>query len=310
MPKNCLVTGGAGFIGSHLVDKLIELGHNVSVIDNLSATGSDQYVHKDAFFVRMNILDPLVENIIQTKKIDTIFHLAAIPRVQQSIKEPEFTHKTNVEGTFNLLSLAKKYNVERFIFASSSAICGNAFCGFGEQAKPDPLSPYALQKLIGEQYCQLFLNLYGLKTISLRIFNAYGPRQNPNGEYACVIPKFISLLKAHKNCEIFGDGNNSRDYIYISDIVNAFVTAGFTDNVGIFSYFGQVINVGSGKSFSVNEITEKLKKLLNVEIENNYLPAVIESRTTKAEIKRMETLLGIKPKIDFDEGLKRTIEAI
>lgn len=309
MPKNCLVTGGAGFIGSHLADKLVSLGHNVTVIDNLSATNSSQYVNKDAFFVNGDILDKITEYIISYKKIDTIFHLAAIPRVQQSIFEPDFTHKINVEGTYNLLSLAKKYNIERFVFASSSAIYGNAFGGFSEWAKPDPLSPYALHKLIGEQYCQLFSKLYGLKTISLRIFNAYGPRQNPNGEYACVIPKFIQLLKAHKNPEIFGDGNNSRDFIYISDIVDAFMAAGFSDNSNVFSYIGQIINMGSGTSISVNKIAGEIKKLLNVEIENKYLPPVIEPKETTANIKRMETVLGITPKIIFTEGLKRTIEA-
>ena len=310
MAKNCLVTGGAGFIGSHLSDKLIELGHNVTIIDNLSATNSSQYVNKDAFFVNCDILDTITEHIIEYKKIDTIFHLAAIPRVQQSIKEPELTHKVNVEGTFNLLSLAKKYNVERFIFASSSAVYGNANSDFSEWVQPDPISPYGLHKLMGEQYCQLYSKLYNLKTICLRIFNAYGPRQNPNGGYACVIPKFISLLKAHKNCEIFGDGKNSRDYIYVSDIVNAFVAAGFSENIFNSTMPAKgIINVGSGKSFSLNTITEKLKKLLNVEIDNKYLPAVIEPQTTIANIWKMSKLLG-EPKIYFDEGLKSIIEAL
>ncbi len=302
--KTILVTGGAGFIGSHLVDKLIEMGNKVVIIDDLSL-GKRENINEKAVFLQASIIDDL-EKIFADYKFDAVFHVAALPRVQFSIKEPHKTHDVNVNGTINLLEMCRKYNVSRFIFSSSSSIYGEQKqLPLKEGVKPNPLSPYALHKLIGEDYCRIYHFLYGVKTISLRYFNVYGPRQDPFGDYACLIPKFISKMLAGEKPTIFGDGNQTRDFTYVDDVVMANITASETDNE---ECFGEVFNIGSGNSLSVNDVTGYIKESLGSDLEPVHGSAVIEPRDTRADITKAQGALGWYPKISFKEGLRRTAE--
>ena len=303
--SNCLVTGGAGFIGSHLVDRLISQGHQVIVIDNLSATKHKNNLNPKAFFVYDDILNTKMLTKVFNNKIDVIFHLAAIPSVQQSIAQPNFTNNINVQGTHNLLMMAKTFNVPKFIFASSSAIYGEQpTLPLVETMKPNPCSPYALHKTLCEQYCKLYFDLYGIKSVSLRYFNVFSPRQSSESDYSCLIPKIIHALKTHNSFEIFGDGEQTRDFCYIDDAVESNVTAAFSDN----NIWGEAINVGSGNSHSVNKIVQLVLQHLKSNSVIEHGPKVIESRNTLADTTKMEELL-FAPNNNFEENLKKTIDS-
>lgn len=299
-----LITGGAGFIGSHIVDELIKQGHHVAIIDNLSAGKRENFAEHEGksnfVFYEKDITDDLTD-VFGIEQPEVVFHLAAIPRVQRSIQEPRETHHVNVNGTYNLLQLARHYKVKRFIFSSSSSVYGNQnTLPLVETMKPNPMSPYALHKLIGEEYCRLFYDLYGLETVSLRYFNVYGPRLNPDGEYACLIPKFVKLLNQQKSPIINGDGEQTRDFTHVSDVVQANITAATSRNVKIF---GQAFNVGANNNISVNYVTQQIKKILKSDIEPIYGPAVIEPRDTYASIDKSRSLLLWEPKMSFNDGL-------
>lgn len=308
---NCLVTGGAGFIGSNIVEQLLFEGHTVSVIDNLSTGKKEnldfcEHIERDRFFFyEFDINDtPRMEMIFYTQKFDIVFHLAARPRVQFSIASPDLTHEANVNGTLNILMMAKKFGVKRFVYSSSSSIYGDQpSLPLKEEMKPNPMSPYALQKLVGEEYCRLFHNLYGMETISLRYFNVYGFKQDPKGEYACMIPKFISLIDSGQRPTIFGDGEQTRDFTFVSDVVHANMIAAFTEK----DIFGQSLNIGGGSRYSVNQITSLIKTIANrQDIEPIHSEPVIESRHTLADISRSEIILEWKPEVKIEEGLKYT----
>ena len=247
----CLVTGGAGFIGSNLVDRLIDDGHDVVIVDNLS-TGKVENINKKAKFHNIDISKDNFHSIFEG--VDVVFHLAALARVQPSIDEPLEYHKVNVDGTHNLLVAASRAGVDKFIFSSSSSVYGNASTPTSESHPKNPISPYALHKLIGEQYCKLFSTLYDIDTVSLRYFNVYGDRMNLEGAYRLAIPIFASQIKEGKPCTINNDGKQRRDFTYVGDVVDANIIC--ASNKKRFS--GDVFNIGNGNNTSVNELVDML----------------------------------------------------
>ena len=295
--KNCLVTGGAGFIGSHLVERLLKEGSRVTVIDDLSEGKWENLPkHKNLIKIKASILDYVSKFV---KGQDVIFHLAALPRLKRSLDDPWETHKVNVDGTLNLLLMAKKYKVKRFVFASSSSIYGNPLMvPFFEDMRPNPLVPYSLQKLECEEYCKMFSDLWGLSTISLRYFNVYGSRMNPNSPYALLLPKFIKLMSQNRQPTINGDGKHSRDFTYITDVVDA-TLLGAKSKIS-----GEVFNIGRGETISVNKVVEILNGLLGKRIKPIHGPPVIEPGITWASNAKARKLLGWKPRVKFEEGLR------
>ncbi|MBZ9577559.1 SDR family oxidoreductase [Patescibacteria group bacterium] len=291
-----LITGGAGFIGSHLVDRLIRDGHKVVVIDNLS-TGKKENLNPEADFHNLDICDfnkikPLFQGV------DFVFHLAAIPRVPVSVEDPVGTAKSNILGSINVFKAAADAKVKRVIFASSSAIYGDQkTLPFREDMKPNPLSPYALQKLSGEQFADLFTKLYKIPIVSLRYFNVYGPRIDFDSDYGLVIGKFLNQKIQGKPLTIFGDGEQTRGFCYVDDVTDANIKAAQSEE----TKGGEVINISSEESHSINY----LAKVIGGEVK--YLPPRPgDPRHTKADITLAKNLLSWEPKISFKEGLKRT----
>ena len=252
--KKAIITGGAGFIGSHLVDALVNLGIQVSIIDDFS-TGKVENVNKKAYCWKQDISKVDINELTDFMKgVDTVFHLAALARVQPSIEQPLPYHDANVTGTHNLLVAASRAGVDKFIFSSSSSVYGNASTPTSESHPKNPISPYALHKLIGEQYCKLFSTLYDIDTVSLRYFNVYGDRMNLEGAYRLAIPIFASQIKEGKPCTINNDGKQRRDFTYVGDVVDANIIC--ASNKKRFS--GDVFNIGNGNNTSVNELVDML----------------------------------------------------
>lgn len=300
-----LVSGGAGFIGSHLLERMLQEGERAVVVDDFSVGqwGNIPRKRRDLVVYTKDIRDDLSE-IFKKERIDCVFHLAAIPRVQYSIGNPRETNEVHIGGTLNLLETCRIFKVKRFIFSSSAAVYGEqARLPEKEDAKPNPLSPYALQKLTGEYYCRLYHILYGLETIVFRYFNVYGPRQSAAGGYANLIPTFFKLLSFGIAPTINGDGENKRDYIFVSDVIEANMRAARTRDKRCFS---QVMNIGSGQAFSVNEVAEKIVKMVNSKIRPMHGPVMVEPKATLADITKAKKLLGWEPAVSFEEGLKET----
>jgi len=291
-PKNCLVTGGAGFIGSNLVNKLIEDGHYVRVVDDLS-TGDMYNVNPRAEFYKTDVSeDPFLDMF---QDIDVVFHLAAFARVEPSIQDPMRANKINVNGTLNVLNACRKYNVKRFVFTSSSAVYGEAETPTTEDTKLNPMSPYALNKLIGEEYCKLFSDLYKLQTVCLRYSNAYGEGQPTEGAYCNVMGIFESQKRLGNPMTIVGDGEQRRDFIHVNDIVKANIEVGFTDKL---SFLGDVFNIGLGKNYSVNDIAEWMDG------ETTNIEPRVEPKETLLDSKKMMDTFDWKPTIDLKDWLK------
>jgi UDP-glucose 4-epimerase len=303
-----LVTGGAGFIGSHLTEALLKQGHRVRVLDNFS-TGK----RENLMFDRPSPDLEIREGDIRTLKvcqsametIDVVFHQAALPSVQQSIEDPLTSNSVNVEGTLNLLQAGKEKGVKRFIYASSCAVYGDdPVLPKREEMAPVPLSPYAVQKWIGEQYCRLFFQLYGLETISLRYFNIFGPRQDPNSIYSGVIPRFINALLKKSPPIIFGDGEQSRDFTYVEDVVQANLLAMTGRRVQ-----GDAVNVACGKRTSLNQLLEILKKIFETELSPIHQEARTgDIRHSQADIRKGRGLIQYVPKVQIEAGLRKTVE--
>ena len=256
----CLVTGGAGFIGSNLVDKLIDDGHEVIIFDNYS-TGKKENINPKAKFFLVDIShSPSFQNDTMRDVmtgVDVVFHLAALARVQPSIENPIEYHNTNVNGTLNLLKACVDYDVKRFVFSSSSSVYGDVEekdLPTSEDANLNPMSPYAIHKLIGEQYCKLFSELYGLETVSLRYFNVYGERQPIEGAYTLVMGVFAQQLLQGKPMTIRGDGNQRRDFTYVGDVVQANILAAEYEK----ELNGEDFNIGNGRNYSVNDVAKML----------------------------------------------------
>lgn len=292
-----LVTGGAGFIGSHVVDELIRQGHEVRVIDNF-LTGFRENLNPQAELIEADIRD--LEKIKPAFiGLDGVFHLAALPRVQVSIEDPITTNDININGTLNVLLAAKDAKIKRLIYSASSSAYGEGHpLPLKEEYLPRPISPYGLQKYVGEHYCRNFHRIHGLETVSLRYFNVYGPRLAMAGGYVTVIAIFLRQKKAGQKLTINGDGGQTRDFTYVDDVVRANILAMTGDKVGR----GEVLNIGGGHNYSVNEIAEKIGG------EKEYLPPWLESRDSLADTSRAKELLGWQPEVQLDEGLKRTIE--
>lgn len=293
MSKKYLITGGAGFIGSHLTDKLIQDGHEVSIIDNFY-TGKKENINPKAVLHEVDICDfetikPLFNGI------DCVFHLAAIPRVPLSILDPVNTSRVNIMGTVSVFKAAAEAKVKRVVFASSSSIYGaQEKMPFTEDMTPNPLSPYGLQKNVGEQLAKMFSSLYNIEIASLRYFNVYGKRIDFNSDYSLVLGRFLKLKSEGKPMTIYGDGEQSRAFCYIDDVVSANIKA--AESLKIKG--GEVINIGQQKSYSINY----LAKLLGGEV--SYLPPRVgDPLHTKADTTLAKDLLDWEPKVDFADGV-------
>jgi len=294
----CLVTGGAGFIGSNLVDELVKRNYEVSIIDNL-ISGKKKNINSKVNWYDFDIANykdirPIFTNI------DYVFHTAALSRIPLSIEKPLLANDSNINGTLNVLYASKKANVKKVIYSASSSVYGNqSKLPFIETMEASPLNPYALQKYVGELYCKIFSDIYKLPTVSLRYFNAYGSRQSDSGAYATVIGYFLKLKDEKKYLTITGDGEQMRDFIYVSDVVNANILAMESIKVGK----GEVINIGSSKGYSINDIA----KLINYD--TVYIPLPLgEMRSTLADITLAKTLLNWEPEYDLEEGFQKTLK--
>ena len=288
-----IVTGGAGFIGSHLADALVAKGYETHVIDNLSG-GKRQNVNTKAVFHEIDIRDTkVIADII--KGADCVFHCAALPRVQRSIQFPQETNEVNVNGTLSVLMASKDAQVRRVIYSSSSSIYGDQkVLPLSEDLIANPKSPYGLQKYIGELYAKVFSDVYGLSTVSLRYFSVYGPRFNlSDGPYSLVIGKFIEQRLKRKPLTITGDGSQTRDFTHVSDIVVANLLAMESQKVGE----GEAINIGAGNNISINHLSE----LIGGPVE--YIEARLEPHDTKASNNKAKELLGWVPTVPLEEGI-------
>ncbi len=303
MPTS-LVTGGAGFIGSHLVDALLARGDTVRVLDNFS-TGKQENLHHNIDRIELingDLRDSaLLETLLQG--VDLIFHQAAFVSVPQSVEDPKSCFDTNVNGTGMLLAAAKNAGVQRVVLASSAAVYGeNPAIPLAEDETPDPLSPYAASKFITEIYARLFTNQLGLDVVALRYFNVFGPRQNPASDYAAVIPIFIKTLQDEDQPVIYGDGLQTRDFIYIADVVQANLLAASSDLAP-----GKVINICSGQEINLLNLLEILAGIYNREIQPDFQDARLgDIYRSLGDPTRAQEALGFSPAISFSEGLKLT----
>lgn len=290
--EKVIVTGGAGFIGSNLADALVEKGFEVHIIDNLSG-GKKENINPKAQFHKLDITDlEAIKPIF--KGVSYVFHLAALPRVQYSIEHPAETNKTNVEGTMNILIASHEAGVKRVIYSASSSAYGDQEkMPLKEDMPARPISPYALHKYLGELYCRLWYDVYGLSTVSLRYFNIYGPRNNPEGAYALVIAKFIQQRKEEKPMTITGTGENTRDFTNVKDVIRANLLAMESEKVGK----GEVMNIGAGQNCSINKIAELIGG------PTVYIEARLEPKHTLADISLAKELLDWEPTVKLEDGI-------
>jgi UDP-glucose 4-epimerase len=294
------VTGGAGFIGSNLVDSLVERGHDVIVIDNL-ATGKRGYLNPHAPLFEIDVATDSEGLTSALHGREVVFHTVALPRIARSIEDPLGTHATNVTGTLRVLKAAHDAGVRRVVYSSSSSVYGDQpVLPLTEDMPPNPLNPYACQKYMGEVYARNFQRTFGLETVVLRYFNVYGPRQVMEGLYKLVIGIFMEQRQLGKPLTIHGDGEQTRDFTWVGDVVRANALAGESDAVGR----GEVINVGSGRETSVNRIAELIGgPVVHVE------PRGFDERFKRAGIERARTLLGWSPQMDLEDGVRLLLEA-
>jgi nucleoside-diphosphate-sugar epimerase len=302
-----LVTGGAGFIGSNIVEALVRRGERVRVLDNLS-TGSR--ANLEAFadrvdFVEGDLRDPdAVRRAVDG--VSYITHQAALRSVPRSVDDPLSSDAVNTHGTLQLLVAAREAGtVRRLVYASSSSVYGdNPTLPKVEEQTPNPISPYAVSKLAAEYYCRMYTRLYGLETVSLRYFNVFGPRQSPHSQYAAVVPLFIRAALRHEPLIVHGDGDQSRDFTYIDNVVEANLLACTTPGVG-----GEVFNIACNSRHSVLDIARAVERLLGIAVTITHVPARAgDVRHTQASIERAERLMGYRPSVGFDEGMRRTVE--
>jgi nucleoside-diphosphate-sugar epimerase len=307
MPK-ILVTGGAGFIGSNLAEALLKKGCVVRVLDNFS-TGKRENLIFDKKYPSLEIIEGDIcdPNTCQkaVKKVDYVFHEAALPSVQRSIEDPEVSNAINVGGTLNILLAARDEKVKRVIYAASSSVYGDTpTLPKHEEMNPTPLSPYALQKYVGEQYCRLFHQLYGLDTISLRYFNIFGPKQDPNSLYSAVIPKFIDALIHDRPPTIFGDGEQSRDFTYIENVVQANLLS-----MSAVRLHGEAVNIACGKRISLNQLLNILKNILGSAQSPTYEePRKGDVKHSLADIRKGKEVINYAPIVGIEVGLEKTVE--
>ena len=324
-----LVTGGAGFIGSNIVEELLRRKHKVRILDNFS-TGKRETVEfllekasrlqstngkKSNGNGNSNLEifegDLRSYHIIRAavEGVDYILHQGALPSVPRSVGDPITSNEVNVVGTLNILNAAKEAKVKRIVYASSSSCYGDlAQLPKTEDMLPNPLSPYAVSKLAAEKYCQVFYKLYNLETVSVRYFNVFGPRQDPTSQYSAVIPKFISIMMKGKAPVINGDGEQSRDFTFVQNVVEANLLA---CEMGHEELAGEVFNIAYGKRITLNDLVEKINAVLGTNIKPVYAPARAgDVKHSLANIGKARQFLGYDPKFDFDQGLKMTIDSM
>ncbi len=300
-----LVTGGAGFIGSHLAEELLRRGHRVRVADSL-ITGKRANLAsiKAAEFLEGDLAE---ESFAETAAagMDYVLHQAAIPSVPRSVKDPVTSNRANITATLNTLVAAKKAGVKRLVYAASSSAYGNTpTLPKREDMPSNPLSPYALQKFVGEQYCRLFTELYGFETVSIRYFNVFGPRQDPGSPYSGVISQFATVMPAGRQPTIYGDGEQTRDFTYIANVVDGVLRACDAPKAS-----GEVINVATGGRISLNDLVRVLNKLVGSSLEPIYKePRAGDVRDSQADISKAKALLGYVPLVSFEDGLKLTLD--
>jgi UDP-N-acetylglucosamine/UDP-N-acetyl-alpha-D-glucosaminouronate 4-epimerase len=308
MSKRSLVTGGAGFIGSHIAQALLDRGERVRILDNFSTgqasnldtlRGDVEVMHAD--LRDMNAVRVAMEDV------DVVFHEAAVASVPESIADPVTTLDVNVIGTQHVLLAARDSGVRRVVFASSCALYGERpELPSHEALLPDPLSPYAVHKLTGEALCGVFTRTFGLETVVLRYFNVFGPRQDPASDYAAAIPKLARALAQGARPVVFGDGEQTRDFVYVENVAQANLLAADAPKAA-----GQVINIGSGASISINEMLRVAADLLGVPLDPDYRePRTGDVRHSRADIARAQALLGYAPSVGFRDGLARTLERL
>lgn len=301
-----LVTGGAGFIGSHIATALVERGDTVRVIDNVSTGRADNLDHlkgKIEFTEGDLIRRRDVERVIDG--VEVVFHQAALASVPRSVDNPTATNEACVTGTVNLLDLARSAGVRRVVYAGSSSAYGNQPHSLKRETDyPNPLSPYAAAKLAGEFYCQAFTATYGLETAAIRYFNVFGPRQDPHGAYAAVIPRFVTTMLAGQRPTIFGDGKQSRDFTYVDNVVEGNLAA--ADAPGAV---GRTFNVACGQQLNLLELVAAINRALGTDIEPLFTdPRPGDVRESLADITTAREVLGYAPQVDFEEGLRRSLE--
>jgi len=303
-----LVTGGAGFIGSNLTEALLQRGHLVRVLDDFS-TGKRENLIFDKEYPSLEIIEGDIRHLPTclkaTEGMEYVFHKGALPSVQRSVEDPETSNAVNVGGTLNILLAAREKGVKRVMYAASSSVYGDTpTLPKHEEMPPNPLSPYALQKYIGEQYCRLFYQLYGLETVSLRYFNIFGPKQDPNSLYSAVIPKFIDALLEGRPPTIFGDGEQSRDFTYIENVVQANLLAMSAEHL-----HGEAINIACGKRISLNQLLNVLKEILGLKLSPVYQEARKgDVKHSLADIRKGKEIIKYEPKVGIEIGLKKTVE--
>ena len=307
MKSVVLVTGGAGFIVSHIVDALLGQGMCVRILDNLSTGNINNLRHcrSNVEFIEGDLRD-LATCYRVCKDVETVFHQAALPSVPRSIADPLTSHAVNVDGTLQMLMAARDEGVRRFVFASSSSVYGNTeVCPKHEGLTPCPLSPYAINKLTGEHYCKVFHSLYGLETVALRYFNVFGPRQDPNSQYSAVIPKFVAAALNGEAVTVNGDGTNSRDFTYVDNVVQANLLASWVPGAA-----GGVFNVGCGSSHTLNDLCHGIEAATGRALRVQNGPTREgDVRHSMADIAAARTRLRYEPAISFAMGLERTVRA-
>jgi UDP-glucose 4-epimerase len=302
----CLVTGGCGFIGSHIVRGLLDAGHTVRVLDNLSTGNRDNLAEV------MDRVELIVGDITDTEPVraaldgvERVFHQAALASVPMSLERPLDTNRACVTGTLNMLHMAVQAKVKRFVYAASSSAYGDTPTSSKRETDlPQTLSPYAVAKLAGEYYCQAYYHSFGLETVGLRYFNVFGPRQDPNSPYSAVIPMFVSRILSGGQPSIFGDGLQSRDFTFVANVVHGNLLASERPNVG-----GRVINLADGGQTTLLQLLDLLGGLLGKKIQPVFLPPRVgDVRESLADITLARKLLEYEPQVRLEEGLKRTIE--
>jgi UDP-glucose 4-epimerase len=300
-----LVTGGAGFIGSHLTEELVRRGHHVRVVDSLITGKRRNLDHIPGVeFIEGDLAD-LAVAVRAVKGVDYVLHQAAIPSVPRSVSDPITSHRSNIDASLNILIAARDAKVKRLVYAGSSSVYGNAATlPKREDMAPNPLSPYALQKLVAEQYCQMFTQLYGLETVTIRYFNVFGPRQDPGSPYSGVISLFSTALLDGRRPTIYGDGGQTRDFTYVSNVVDGVLRACAAGNAA-----GEVINVATGGRISLNDLLKTMNKLTGQSIEAIYEePRTGDVRDSQADVSKAKRLLDYSPIVSLEEGLGKTLE--
>jgi nucleoside-diphosphate-sugar epimerase len=300
-----LVTGGAGFIGSHLCEELVRRGHAVRVADSLITGKRSNLDHVPGVeFLEGDLADlPFAQRAVTG--VQYVLHQAAIPSVPRSVKDPIASNRANIDGTLNVLVAARDAGVKRLVFAGSSSEYGDTpTLPKREDMPSSPLSPYALQKVMGTEYCRMFTRLYGFETVVIRYFNVFGPRQDPGSPYSGVISLFATALIEGRQPTIFGDGEQTRDFTYVANVVDGVLRACEATGAS-----GRVINVATGSSISLNALFEAMRRLIGATVKPEYAePRAGDVRDSLADLRLAKEILGYKPIVPFEEGLRRTVE--